>query len=182
MMYGIDAWRKAWLSKSKKFTNFRIAWIAALAACLAILAADSVQLKGLSGVYPQCLIGLSLALLLNIAVKEARNRYSIQDYDQELANLWRGVRQQRLRLGVFTVVWLAYPFFMSAAGFIVATTVAVAVSLWVASLRHPVRLVLASAVFAVIMAVLITSVLYIPIPGGPVDQALDHLLYVLSSR
>lgn len=166
----------------RKFVNFRIAWIAVLAACLVILAANSVQLKGLSGIYPQCLIGLSLALLISIAVKEARNRYSVRDYDQELGNLWRGARQQQIRLAVFTAVWLAYPFFMSAAGFIVATTVAVAASLWAAGLRHPIRIVLASAVFAVVMAVLITSVLYIPVPGGPVDQALDHVLYVLSGR
>jgi len=166
----------------RKRLNFRIAWIAALVAGIALLAANSVQLSGLSGVYPQCLIGLSLVLLVSIAVKEARNRYRVADYDQELAGLWGGAGQQRWRLAAFTVVWFAYPFFMSAAGFIVSTTVAVAASLWLAGMRHPVRLVVASAVFSVVMAVLITSVLYIPVPGGPVDQALDHLLYVLGGR
>jgi len=166
----------------RRLVNFRIAWIAVLAAGIAILGADSVKLQGLSGIYPQCLIGLSLALLVSVVVKEARNSYRVEDYDRELAGLWRGAGSQLLRLGVFAVVWFAYPFLMSGAGFIVATTVAVAVSLWASGLRHPVRLFLASGVFSLVMAVLITSVLYIPVPSGPVDQLLDHVLYVLGGR
>lgn len=165
-----------------RLVNFRIAWTVALMAAIATLGVDSFKLKGLSGTYPQCLIGLALLLLISVAVKEARRQYRVSDYDQELAELWAGAGSRRLRLSLFTVVWLAYPFFMAAAGFIVSTTVAVAISLWAAGMRRPVRLVLASAVFALIMAVLITSVLYIPVPSGPVDQVLDHVLYVLGGH
>lgn len=165
-----------------RLVNFRIAWTMGLIAAVATLGADSFKLKGLSGTYPQCLIGLTLLLLISVAVKEARKQYRVSDYDRELADLWGGVGSQRARLGAFAAVWLVYPFLMSAAGFIVSTTVAVAVSLWAAGMRGPVRLLLASAVFAVVMAVLITSVLYIPVPSGPVDQLLDHLLYVLGGH
>lgn len=162
--------------------NFRVAWIFALLLLVGVLGVTSLHMKGLSGLYPQSLILLSLVLLIGVAVKEFSRRDESQERDRELASLWGGEGRQRARMFAFAVVWLLYPFAMASFGFIVTTTLAVALSLGIVGLRRPLLIILASLLFSIVIAILITSVLYIPVPGGPIDHGVDHVIYVLGKH
>jgi hypothetical protein len=58
------------------------------------------------------------------------------------------------------------------------------VALWVSLAllggRPTIRAALGTAIFVVVFAVLIKSVLYVPVPVGWLDEQLDSLLYSLS--
>ncbi len=84
------------------------------------------------------------------------------------------------RLAAFILLWIAYVALLETIGFMVATWVALVVSLALLGGRPTLRAALGTAVFVAVFAVLIKSVLYVPVPTGWLDQQLDSLLYSLS--
>ncbi|MCF8482914.1 MAG: hypothetical protein K9H25_21015 [Rhodospirillum sp.] len=84
------------------------------------------------------------------------------------------------RLAGFILLWIAYVALLDTAGFMLATWLALALSLALLGGRPTVRAALGTAVFVGVFAVLIKSVLYVPVPSGWLDDKLDFLLYSLS--
>lgn len=144
-----------------------------------VLGAQAVHIGGLTGHYPQTLIVLAILFTVWVIIDEVHTTDDAERAYTVLANLWRGTPSQRWRFGVFVLAWIAYPLLLTLAGFLVATTVVLAISLLTANARRPVVTVLFSALVSLIMAVFLTSFLYIPVPLGPVDQLLDRVLYAL---
>lgn len=144
-----------------------------------VLGAQAIHIEGLTGHYPQALIVLAILFTVWVIVDEVRTTDDGERAYTALAKLWRGTPSQKRRFGVFVLAWIAYPLLLTLAGFLIATTVVLAISLLSGNARRPIVTVCVSALVSLIMAVLLTSFLYIPVPSGPVDQLLDRVLYVL---
>lgn len=82
-----------------------------------------------------------------------------------------------LRLAAVAAVWLAYVVALPYAGFMVASWVALFVSLAITHGRPSLSGALGTAAFVLVFAILIKIVLYVPVPQAWPDQQLDILLY-----
>jgi Tripartite tricarboxylate transporter TctB family len=159
--------------------NFRLGLAALVLGAVGVLAVEATSISGLAGTYPQLLVAAVIALTLVVAIEEARSTRLLADIDAELAGLWPDQPQVRLHLLVFVAAWLAYPALLSAAGFVGATSLVLAISLFASGLRR-LGLNLGLAIgFSIALAVLLKTVLYVPMPLGPADLALERLLYSL---
>lgn len=161
--------------------NARTICLALFIAVFLLLGTQAIQIGGLTGSYPQALIVLSLLFTVWMIVVETRTAGAAQRRDAGLTNLWRRVRGQKASFAIFILIWIAYPFLLTLAGFLIATTVVLAISLLTGNRRRPVITVFISALVSVIIAVLITSFLYIPVSSGPLDLLLEQALYALGS-
>lgn len=81
------------------------------------------------------------------------------------------------RLVGFIVIWLAYVAALPAIGFMLATWLALLLSLALLQGRIGIMAALYTAIFTLVLAVLIKIVLYVPVPQGWLDEALELLLY-----
>lgn len=77
----------------------------------------------------------------------------------------------------FLGVWAAYVATLETLGFIIGSWLALCLSLLVLGGRLRLRAVAGTAVFVAVLAVLLKSVLYVPVPQAWADVQLDVLLY-----
>jgi hypothetical protein len=136
---------------------------------LALMVWRSALVPGPAATYPLVVSLCAFAMVLLLTV------LSLRKAEAPAASSAGGVRPTPMgwgRLAAFIVLWLAYV--------MVSTWVALWVSLALLGGRPTIRAALGTAIFVVVFAVLIKSVLYVPVPVGWLDEQLDSLLYSLS--
>lgn len=84
-----------------------------------------------------------------------------------------------LRTGVFCFVWAGYAAALDQLGFVVASALALVASLWIVLGRFRPSASIAAVIFVLAIAVLVTTVLYVPVPKGPVDYWIDEAIFAL---
>jgi Tripartite tricarboxylate transporter TctB family len=144
-----------------------------------VLGLDTSHIVESARVYPSILIGLVIVFSLIIAVKEIAGRAATAPLDSQLAKILRAPSRLRLRLLAFCAAWLIYPWGLTNAGFIAATTCAISLSLWLLKIKRPFIGVLAALMFSLTFSILFATVLFIPTPLGPLDELLSRLLFAV---
>lgn len=152
-----------------------------LAALIGTLSWLALDIRGPAAAYPMVVINAALVLLLATGVAEGRRRAPLGAADPELGalistsagGLWRSV--------AFAALWLVYPFVIPVTGFIVATAVALSLSLILLGARRYVLSVLGVIVFTLALSVVMRLVIYVPMPPVGLDELLDRILFALRS-
>ncbi len=143
-----------------------------------VLAYQTAGLTGPAAAYPGYVLGMLWVLLIGIAITEFRRHGKLR-LDPELAEFWPVPRRQRAALASFIAVWLGYVLILNAVGFLGATTLAVATSLVILGMRGAWWISLGSVAFSLAMAVLVKTVLYVPVPLAAPDVALERMIFLL---
>lgn len=144
-----------------------------------ILALQTPEIASSARVYPAVLIVLVTLCCVVIGAKEIAGRFATAPLDSKLAKIVSAPLQSRVRLFAFIATWLAYSALLPQIGFIVATSCAIAISLWLLQVRRIYLSIVTAALFSVTFSVLFATVLYIPTPSGPLDQLLTQLIYAI---
>lgn len=145
----------------------------------AVLALQTPEIALSARVYPVVLIVLVILCCLVIAAKEIAGRTATAQLDSKLAKILSAPMPLRIRVFAFVAAWLIYSTVLSQVGFIIATTCAIAISLWLLNVRNIVLGIVAAALFSVTFSILFATVLYIPTPSGPLDQLLTQVIYAI---
>ncbi|PMR74771.1 hypothetical protein C1H69_13040 [Billgrantia endophytica] len=93
-----------------------------------------------------------------------------------------GERRRMVRIIAFCAVWLIYVALLNRLGFVLASSLALVASLWITlgTLRP-----IASAgavVFVLALAILITTVLFVPVPKAGVDHWIDETIFTVMEK
>lgn len=147
----------------------------------ATLGYQALQISGSARLYP---LVLAIVVLLGCAASMLTglvNRRAPPAPTGDVALLLSARGPEIVRTLAFCALWIAYVVLLPVIGFLVATTLAIALSFWLLQLRRPVASVLGALVFSLILSVLFTTVFYIPVPQGAVDTWLTELVYQLKS-
>lgn len=144
-----------------------------------ILGLQTPEIAASARVYPAVLIVFVILCSLVIGVKDVVGRANTAPLDAKLAKILSATSRSRVRLTAFVATWLIYSALLSQIGFIVATTCAISVSLWLLGVRRTVVGILSAALFSVTFSILFATVLYIPTPAGPLDQLLTEAIYAI---
>lgn len=155
--------------------------LGALFAIFGVLGWQTTQLSGSAAAYPAYVLGVLAVLLLGIAVGEVRRRGPLK-LDPELADCCSGSGRERGALVAFVVTWVAYVLLLDAIGFLAATALAIAASLLLLGQRHTLFIAAGSIGFSLALAVLVKTVLYVPVPLAAPDLALERLIYSLRTK
>ncbi|MEF2071745.1 tripartite tricarboxylate transporter TctB family protein [Consotaella aegiceratis] len=160
---------------------FRLSSFLIMALFGVVLGYQATRFQGMASVYP---LGLAVAVVAGMIVMTAREVALKQRgvaLHPQIARLTQISGSQLWRFLAFLLLWLAYPSLLSHFGFIVATTVVLALSLWLLRFNRIVAGTIGVVVFCFLLAVLFTTVFYIPTPSGPIDEWLMRLIFSLSS-
>lgn len=152
-----------------------------LFAIFGVLGWQTTQLSGAAAAYPAYVLGVLAVLLLGIAVSEVRRR-APSKLDPELADCCSGSGRERGALVAFVGTWVAYVLLLDAIGFLAATALAIAASLLLLGRRHALSIAAGSIGFSLALAVLVKTVLYVPVPLAAPDLALERLIYSLRTK
>lgn len=144
------------------------------------LGVQALHLRGLVRDYPAALIAAVMLGMAAMAALEFATPSRQRALPAEVARLLELPRAARRRLLGFVVLWLAYPEVLSLWGFLVATSLALTLSLVLLGTRRIAAALAGSVLFSVALAVLFSTVFYIPTPAGAPDVALTRLIYTLS--
>lgn len=155
--------------------------LGALFAIFGVLAWQTTRLSGAAAAYPAYVLGVLAVLLLGIAAGELRRRGRPR-LDPELAESLSGSARGRAALAAFVGTWVAYVLLLEAIGFLAATGLAIAASLALLGQRRVLPVVAGSIAFSLALAVLVKTVLYVPVPLGAPDLALERLIYSLRTK
>jgi hypothetical protein len=145
---------------------------------LVILAVESLKISGSSAFYPQVLIGASILLLAWSSWRSWQAR-SLALADPELASLHTGTASIRLRFALFCVIWLVYPLLMPWAGFTASTVAVLYGSALLFGTKHPWLALVGILCFSIVFAILLKSVIYVPVPEAWPDRWINNLMYRL---
>ncbi|WAP66902.1 tripartite tricarboxylate transporter TctB family protein [Jiella pelagia] len=151
----------------------RYAFCGLLVLLSAALVWQALQLSGPASVYP--LVVTSGALLFSLSYTVMR---VVGGFDDG-ASSFEIPRATIARVAGFVAVWLAYVLLLPTGGFILTTWLALLVSLAIVRGRLGLVDALATALFVAVLAVLMKTVLYVPVPQGWLDESLETLLYRL---
>jgi len=146
---------------------------------LAVLGVESmnIQAGSAAALYPRVLIGASFILLLGCTLASLRRGAGKPANDRELALMASGPPAAAWRFMLFCAIWIAYPLAMNLLGFTAATTLALWASALLASRRRPWVVLLMLLAFSVAFAVLLKTVIYVPVPSAWPDLLIDAVLY-----
>ena len=151
----------------------RLAFCGLLIVLAGALVWQDSQIQGSAGVYPLVVTGGALLFSLSYTLQRA-----VRGWGEPVADTpFHVPRQVAARVGAFVAVWLAYVMLLPHGGFILATWLALLVSLIIVRGRVTLLDAAATALFVVVLAVLMKIVLYVPVPQGWLDQSLETLLY-----
>ncbi|MBO0904054.1 tripartite tricarboxylate transporter TctB family protein [Jiella sonneratiae] len=142
----------------------------------------ALQLPGISPAartYPLVMIVLVVVSSAVVAVREVAGWAGKAPLDGKLNAILTAPSARQLRLAAFVAVWLAYWWVLPVIGFMIATALAIFASLYVLKTRSLLLAALVAAVFAILFSVLFTTVLYVPVPLGALDEALIEWIYAL---
>lgn len=154
----------------------RLACLVLVFGLLLALGASSLSIDASAARYPQVLIAGALIALTTALLTERRHA-ALSGGDTELASLAAGPAPERTAFGGFVLVWLAFPFIMGVLGFVLSTVIALVLSCLLLRIRRPALIIASSVVIAVAFAVLLRTVLYVPMPSGWLDQRIDQVIY-----
>ena len=154
----------------------RLACLVLVFGLLLALGASSFAINASAAWYPQILITGALVALTIGLLQERRQPVPVGS-DPELAALAAGPAPARTAFGGFVLVWLAFPFVMGVLGFVLSTVIALVLSCLLLRIRRPAVVIASSIVLAVAFAVLLRTVLYVPMPSGWLDQRIDQVIY-----
>ena len=143
----------------------------------AVLGLQTPDIAASARVYPLVLMVLVVVCTLVIAAKEIAGRSETVPLDSTFEKILFAPLPRRLRTLAFVVIWMVYSWALTPVGFLVATTCAISVSLWLLQVKRVLVGVATAAVFSVVLAVLFATVLYIPTPLGPLDRLLAQAIY-----
>lgn len=152
-----------------------------LFAIFGVLGWQTTQISGSAAAYPAYVLGALTVLLLGIAVGEVRRREPLK-LDPELADCCSGSGRARGALVAFVGTWLAYVLLLEAIGFLAATALAIVASLLLLGQRHILIIATGSIGFSLALALLVKTVLYVPVPLAAPDLALERLIYSLRTK
>lgn len=145
----------------------------------AVLGLQTPEIAASARVYPLVLMVLVVVCSLVIAAKEIAGRSATAPLDPTLAKILSASPPFRMRVFAFVAIWLIYSWALTLAGFIVATTCAISLSLWLLGTRKILVGVVTAALFSMALSILLATVLYIPTPSGPLDQLLIRAIYAI---
>lgn len=154
----------------------RLACLILVFGLLLVLGASSLSIDGSAARYPQVLIAAAL-VALTMALLQERRQPDPVGHDAELASLAAGPGPARTAFCGFVLVWLVYPFVMGVLGFVLSTVLALVISCLLLRIPRPALIIACSVVLAVGFAVLLRTVLYVPMPTGWLDQQIDQAIY-----
>jgi hypothetical protein len=130
-------------------------------------------------VYPLIFVVLVVMCSLVIAAKEFAGRAATAPLDATFAKILSAPAPLRIRVFGFVAIWLVYSWVLTLAGFIVATTCAISLSLWLLGSRRILVGIATAALFSMVLSILLATVLYIPTPLGPLDKLLIEAIYAM---
>ncbi|HMA90447.1 MAG TPA: tripartite tricarboxylate transporter TctB family protein [Burkholderiales bacterium] len=162
--------------------NFNLLSLLLIVLGAAFLGLQTPQIAAVARVYPLVMIALVIACALAIAAQELAGRSATPPLDAKLAKMLFAPMRSRIRVLGFVAVWLAYTGALPHVGFIVATTCAISISLWLLAIRRPLVGVATATAFSLVISILFATTLYIPTPSGPVDQLLTQAIYAIQHR
>lgn len=142
---------------------------------LAVLAVGSLSISEKAAAYPQALIAASFVLVLVQLASVLPRRTESQTEAPDAASP-PSVRAGTY-LALFCLCWLLYPLLLVPFGFILATTLALFASISIFRIRRRWTALLGLFVFVVIFAVLLKTVIYIPVPEAWPDKIIDSIIY-----
>lgn len=151
---------------------------ALLMAALGVLGVNSLKISGSSALYPQVLIGTSMVLLAWSTLRSWRERVSVPA-DPELASLHTGTTSMRTRFALFCAIWLVYPLLMTWIGFTASTAAVLYGSALLFGTTRPLFALVGILIFSVLFAVLLKSVIYVPVPEAWPDRWINAFMYSL---
>lgn len=152
----------------------RLVFAGILVAVLAAIVWQSTEIRGSAAIYPMVVsIG---ALVCCVAFLLARLLAPAPGGNGPVIGL-KLPAGKALRLAAVAAVWLAYVVALPYAGFMVASWVALFVSLAITHGRPSLAEAFGTLAFVLVFAVLIKVVLYVPVPQAWPDHQLDMLLY-----
>jgi hypothetical protein len=143
----------------------------------AALGLQTPEIAASARVYPMVFVVLVVVCALVIAAKEIAGRAATAPLDSKFAQIFSAPSPQRFRVLAFVVTWLAYSWALTPIGFLVSTTCAISVSLWLLQTRKILLGILTGALFSLVLSILFATVLFIPTPMGPLDQLLTQAIY-----
>jgi hypothetical protein len=94
----------------------------------------------------------------------------------------RSLSQNSLRTVAFCVVWILYAGLLNPLGFVVTSSMAMVASLWIVLGRFSFKGSAAAIAFVLALALLVTTVLFVPVPKGAVDHWIDETIFTLMGR
>lgn len=147
-----------------------------------VLGLQLPEIAASARMYPLVLIVLVIACSLIVATKEIAGRAATEPLDPRIAKILSASMPVQVRLIGFIATWLIYVWALTVVGFLVATTCAIFVSLWLLRIRHVLVGLLAAATFSLTFSILFATVLFIPTPSGPLDQLLIQTIYAIQHR
>lgn len=162
--------------------NFNLLSLLLIVLGAAVLGLQTPQIAAAARVYPLVMIALVIACSLAIAARELAERSATPPLDAKLAKILLAPMRSRIRTFGFVAAWLAYTWALPHVGFIVATTCALSISLWLLAIRRPLVGFAAATVFSLVISILFATVLFIPTPSGPVDQLMTRAVYAIQHR
>ncbi|MBE0620371.1 MAG: tripartite tricarboxylate transporter TctB family protein [Burkholderiales bacterium] len=144
-----------------------------------VLGLQTPDIAASARVYPLVLMALVLLFSLLIVVKEIADRAATAPLDSRIAEILSAPPPFRIRLFGFVAIWLVYSWLLTLAGFIVATTCAISLSLWLLGIRKVLVGIVTAALFSMVLSILLATVLFIPTPLGPLDKLLIESIYAM---
>jgi polyferredoxin len=143
-----------------------------VAGCIAFFAAGVAIGDARITSYPGFLLAAAIVILPIHVVGQFR-----QETDRAWLPKLSGGRANHLKLAAFGAVWLIAIWIMPFTGFIVAMTLGVCASLTALGIHRLYLTVPVVSVVVVAIFALIERVLYVPMPRGPLEDAIGGLFY-----
>ncbi|MGV6875206.1 tripartite tricarboxylate transporter TctB family protein [Pseudochelatococcus sp. B33] len=91
-------------------------------------------------------------------------------------------RRQMARIVAFCLVWLLYIVVLNRLGFVLASSLALVASLWITLGRFRLLASLSAVIFVLALAILVTTVLFVPVPKAGLDYWIDETIYTLLEK
>jgi len=154
----------------------RIAVCGLLLALALIMAWEAFQIGGPAGVYPIAItLGTSAVAACYLVMEVVRG-----GADMPAATLVeRPTPAAVVRTVAFAAVWLIYVLALPYLGFVASTWIALYAALALSFGTLSVWSAVSSGLFTLILAILMKTILYVPVPQGWADTTLDVLIYRL---
>lgn len=91
-------------------------------------------------------------------------------------------RRQTLRVAAFCLVWVFYAALLNTLGFVLASSLALIASLWITLGQFRPLASLSAVIFVLALAILVTTILFVPVPKAQVDYWIDETIYTLLEK
>lgn len=154
-----------------------------LVAVLGLVVAGAISDSPSLTSYPVLVTAATLFLVAaNAAPKLLRTPLSFGKSTISWAGMSDSGRNHLLRIIGFCLLWIAYLALLNRAGFLLASSAALVGSLWITLGRFRPLASLVAVGFVLALAILVTTVLFVPVPKAWPDYWIDEALYILLEK